>query len=723
MAAASTSERALGIRAALAGKKLKEWHKELVGWPWPSTPEGNGFRPPVHKECGNNGPEFNNETYTNDNCSNTSTTSAWNADREEYYGSVPAKIFEEYENRIETIKDDMEALDLEALKGFVRDAHATSNSRSHSRRMQGNDMNAGYNHLDDFTAVITATIMQALPTISRLTSILSVWSIRLLVLRQVPGYLSLLHEVRVSMKSAWGYLNDTEGTTQTEEESSITRATLLAKRAALETKIFGVGRGLDNMLDILEGREDTIPEEWIDDMESTEVEFGDWVVESEKKLIEAEWKAHERTGPADFSEPKQNHAFEDDTAVSFGPEDPNAVIGKPNESAEIEISSSHFPSSHSRPISPQSNQSEEHKENEGRPIPDPKEEPNNLSSPILRTNNILPGASLMSTSCNKNVAPELPELVVQPVDEKSFRESSAQSVENEMLESVRAQGLPTATPGVTENGSSLELAMESPHRDNHFHSQLNQHQGEICSQAILDSPPQPQSDIHHFLEDQPSTINIPQSSFNDGDNNGDNNGDNKASIETSDIDLSRLPIAVDSSAPKSFEIQLPDHSKAKRPGVPRPAPLVIKRIHSNIESTPSEISSDTSYPGSGTSEYFSNMSSPEIQHASVAEYFDNPVEISTPSRLPSTPLANVSRQSSQRTERGEIGIYENGSPKGLILPINHRRRASTFAPVYGIPEITGSIDESPSHRGYLKSHIRVRSASLRSFEIIPRNEV
>lgn len=708
IAAASTSERALGIRAALAGKKLKEWHVELMGWPWPSIPEGSGFRPPG-----------NHQAYINNNRFNLDTTAARNINLEDYYGSVPARLVEEYEHRIEIIKDEMDALDLEALKEFVRDAHATSNSRSNSRRRQDNDTNTNYNHLDDFTAVITATIMQALPTISRLTSILSLWSIRLLILRQVPGYLGLLEEVRLSMKSAWEYIYETEGTTQVNKESDFTRASILAKRATLETQIFGVGRALDNMLDTLEGREDTLPEEWIDDMESTEAEFGDWVVESEKKLIESEWKIPRRNSPAGFSEMEHNHPIKNSTAVSVGPEALNAIDVEIRESTEIDGSPLPFPASHSRSISPVCNHSEEHKGSEVHQTLDPEEELANLSSSIPRCSSILPEVSEVSTSCNKQVASESQKLAIQSIHQKGFQKSLVQNEKNEMPGSSSAQVVLADPPDFIDDLPSLDLTNDPSHRSIQSHSGLNEHEGEIRNGGIPDSPVQPLSDIRHFLGDQPNTRNIQQGSLDNGDNN-----DTNTKIVTPDIDTSRLSVAVDSSALESSSFQLPDFSRAKRSKVPRPAPLVLRRIHSNIESTASsEMSSDTSYPGSGTSEYFSNMSSPEIQHASVAEFFENPVEITTPSRLPSTPLATISRQSSQRTERGEFGIYENGSPESLILPFNQRRRASTFAPISNIPEMTGSIDESPSYRGYLKSHIRVRSASLRSFEIIPRKEV
>ena len=59
---------------------------------------------------------------------------------------------------------------------------------------------------------------------------------------------------------------------------------------ALESNILELGRTIDGMLDVLEGREDTIPEEWIDGMEIIEADFGNWVVESEKRVMEEEWR-------------------------------------------------------------------------------------------------------------------------------------------------------------------------------------------------------------------------------------------------------------------------------------------------------------------------------------------------------------------------------------------------------------------------------------------------
>ena len=185
-----------------------------------------------------------------------------------------------------------------------------------------------------------------------------------------------------------------------------------------------------------------------------------------------------------------------------------------------------------------------------------------------------------------------------------------------------------------------------------------------------------------------------------------------------------LSMPADISSLDISYFQLPKNMNKKGNTTPRPAPLFIKPLQSNMESTASsDISSDTSVPGSGTSDYFSNMSSPEIQQASMAEYFENPVEVTTPSRIPSTPLDTFSRRSSLLTERGENGTHELVSIPSFPLALNHRRRASSFAPGSSIPESSRFEDEKPIHRQNLRSHVRVRSASLRSFEVIPRREV
>lgn len=298
VAAASTSERALGIRAALAGKKLKKWHAELTAWPWPlaSSSPGSGFRVPPHAEQSIDNSRPNHEGYINKAV--TDSGSVYDLDQakdEEYWGSLPANLVREYENRIEEIAEDMDALGVEELKDYVRDAHLSSNPRRISRTMQDNPCSrTNYIHLDDFTAVITSTIMQSLPIISRLNALIALWSIRLSILRHIPDFLELLELSQNIIANAWDALGNMEGMIEINGLDA-TNTALHSKRTTLEENIRELGRRLDSMSDLLEGREDTIPEEWIDSMESIEAEFGEWVVETERRLMEEGWKADQNS--------------------------------------------------------------------------------------------------------------------------------------------------------------------------------------------------------------------------------------------------------------------------------------------------------------------------------------------------------------------------------------------------------------------------------------------
>lgn len=321
VAAASTSERALGIRAALAGKKLKKWHAELAAWPWPlaSSSPGSGFRVPPQVEQSIDKSRPNHEGYINKAV--TDSGSVYDLDQardEEYWGSLPAKLVREYENRIEEIAEDMEALGVEELKDYVRDAHLSSNPRRIPRTTQDNPCSrTNYIHLDDFTAVITSTIMQSLPIISRLNALIAPWSIRLSILRQIPDFLELLELSQNIIANAWDAIGNIDGMIETDGLDA-TNTALHSKRTTLEENIRELGRRLDSMLDLLEGREDTIPEEWIDSMESIEAEFGEWVVETERRLMEEGWKADQKSHDlrAQSQEKKTESVVRDDGELS-----------------------------------------------------------------------------------------------------------------------------------------------------------------------------------------------------------------------------------------------------------------------------------------------------------------------------------------------------------------------------------------------------------------------
>ncbi|KAL3458705.1 hypothetical protein BJX64DRAFT_219432 [Aspergillus heterothallicus] len=259
---ASPTERALGIRAAVAAQKLGQWYREVQKWEWPKRTDahlGKGFLPPSY------------------------------AEKSEYYGSLPASVVHEHEKRIEEIRDGMEGLDVEELKEHVLNAHIPGRSRPSSANSTISvPPPLSYVQLSDFTAVITATILRALPLLSRLNNLLSTWDVRLLVLRQIPGLLQSLQFARTELNSALDMLKSSEPPNERDFLYSITN--YHSKRVTLESNVLLAGRRMDRILDSLDGREDSLPEHWIDDVESTEADFAAWVMQAEKRTVENEWR-------------------------------------------------------------------------------------------------------------------------------------------------------------------------------------------------------------------------------------------------------------------------------------------------------------------------------------------------------------------------------------------------------------------------------------------------
>ena len=271
---ASRSERAWGIKAAWTGKKVQEWYAEIGGWAWP------GFDQPPLEE-----PTRRKALYHIDRSSSIETmisneTPSVGKPNE---GGLSAKLIQEYEGRIELIRDDMEALELEDLKNYVRSTHFKAGSRRSSLQNTQTDfaLPKDYDQLDDFTAVITATIVQALPIISRLEMLLNTWSIRLLVLRQVPSFLIELDAGRESMISATIAIGAHDAQ-HTKRKPDFSQNAYLDIRAVLQDQIAELGRQLDRMLDLLEGSVDTLPDAWVDGLDSLENQYSAWVVKAER---------------------------------------------------------------------------------------------------------------------------------------------------------------------------------------------------------------------------------------------------------------------------------------------------------------------------------------------------------------------------------------------------------------------------------------------------------
>lgn len=274
----SPSERALGIRAAVAAQNLNLWHKEVQSWNWPNQRDakvGMGFIPPSESHSGEN-------LIPSGLLAPPSTTQA------SYYGSLLASVVEGYERRADEIRDGMDDLNVEELKEHVLNAHIPSRSRpSSATSCVSVPPPLSYVQLSDFTAVITATILRALPYLSRLNALLATWEVRIFVLRQIPGLLRELSLTRSALDSSLHALRTPHSSASGPSESS--DASLAADHIKLESAVVGVGRRMDRVLDALEGRPDSLPEQWIDDLEAIESDFAVWVVEADKYKVHNAW--------------------------------------------------------------------------------------------------------------------------------------------------------------------------------------------------------------------------------------------------------------------------------------------------------------------------------------------------------------------------------------------------------------------------------------------------
>lgn len=281
--AASNSERVFGARIAQTCRDIRVWHAEVESWKWPGA-----FEPPLETEK-----LAQAQRMLEDHPIPLDTATLSNrqegAQLAQFWGCLPGFIVVLYEKRVEDIRDELDDLDVDSLKEYVLSAHV------HNKPHQLSDLDGSATrdgpslkpqHLDDFTALITATILQALPYLSRLNKLLNSWSVRLIVLRKIPGYTRELEHAQVEVESGWSDMSKHMDAQQFSTESDL--AQLWAKfqsiRDALERKVIKLGARLDSMLDDLEGRDETLPDRWIDAFENLETAYGEWVIQTEREL-------------------------------------------------------------------------------------------------------------------------------------------------------------------------------------------------------------------------------------------------------------------------------------------------------------------------------------------------------------------------------------------------------------------------------------------------------
>ncbi|KAK1825635.1 hypothetical protein QBC39DRAFT_54186 [Podospora conica] len=316
MATATPYEQSFAIRAAIASQSIQEWLDELKAWPWPSTDRSTGFELPANKS--NRFSHTGHEPSPPDLLPDEGSPDPGGTQ----YGSLSAADVARYERRLDAISRDMEGLNLEEIKSQILHNHIMPLSRPSSPMMDSSmsvtSSLAGIARMDDLTALLTATLLQALPNLSRLTRLISTWNIRLLALRRTPVFLASLEDGEVAIESGWNAINASSRPERDETSnrppsmglSTLSRQEFDVMKSILGRKVAKAGRDLDAMLDMLEGSDDTLPGHWLDRVDALEQKYSEWTVACEQKIREADWAKYlQEKGPTTSSvSPKTNPA-------------------------------------------------------------------------------------------------------------------------------------------------------------------------------------------------------------------------------------------------------------------------------------------------------------------------------------------------------------------------------------------------------------------------------
>lgn len=341
MDAATTAEQSFAIRAAIASKNIYEWLDELRDWPWP-TEGGIGFQTPA--SATGKLPPRGRAGSTVEPPEEDATASA----KDLYFGSLLESDITRYERRIGQIQDKLDKLDIEEIKRHVLQNHIMPLSRPGTPASPSFDRHFGmpslasYTKMDDLTAVITATVVQALPNLSKLLRLMNAWRTRLVLLRRVPSLMSSLSVAETAVQSGFSTLKqgfkplvDQSSTSQSTTGSKTPHTDFEVMQLGLEKKITKASRELDYMLDTLEGRDDTLPDEWIDRMESIEQGFANWTMAYEKMLRDAQYAALEaETKPATTLSAMEERASTENE-MNGDSESPRQMVGDSSRARKI----------------------------------------------------------------------------------------------------------------------------------------------------------------------------------------------------------------------------------------------------------------------------------------------------------------------------------------------------------------------------------------------------
>ena len=254
IANASSAERVWAHRAATFGKKTQDWTEELAAWPWHSQ----------------------------------------NDDQNSFAIRWDDKNAKEYGMRATSIRAELKELEIDELKGYVRHAHSQANPNTSSSTADKPEM------INDFTAMVTALIVQALPILARLNSLLGLWSTRFTVLHQIPSFLKDLNDCRGSMLSAQLAICSPKSP-RASRKPAFSYSVFEEIQTILQDQISRLAQQIDSMLDFLEGSQDTLPDIWLDSVDELEKDFASWVDKAQQLATNNELDTRHNRTRMDFT--------------------------------------------------------------------------------------------------------------------------------------------------------------------------------------------------------------------------------------------------------------------------------------------------------------------------------------------------------------------------------------------------------------------------------------
>jgi len=162
---------------------------------------------------------------------------------------------------------------------------------------------------------------------------LSIWAIRLAVLKIVPVFLRWLDNAKNALDAGYEVIRlpaIVNGTQKLDEEIFAVMAENIQQR------VTAAGRIMDSMLDALEGREDVLPDKWIGMLEDIEEGVSNWEMDAERVVLEGRLREVSRAEEFRTEMEKMELVRESERVAEEAREDEDAVEDVLEKVGEIE---------------------------------------------------------------------------------------------------------------------------------------------------------------------------------------------------------------------------------------------------------------------------------------------------------------------------------------------------------------------------------------------------